>query len=216
MKTLGMTVNFERDKVYISHTKEYFELKRNSNGHLTLPLTMAPMKEETHEILQMDSCDEKEKKNKIKKVHHIFGHPKEKTLKTLYRNSSQDDDQTMKLVKEFSRECSVCLLHKRTPSRPKVGLPLANTFNQCVTLDLSERKKNKTYILYMIDSFSRLTRAKLIYNKEPNTIVKAIIDTWILGNGIGPGIPDRFQFDNGTEFNNSEVIELAEKHGLTL
>ena len=29
-------------------------------------------------------------------------------------------------------------------------------------------------------------------------------------------MPERFQFDNGTEFNNSEVIELAEKHGINI
>ena len=111
------------------------------------------MKDDTHEILQMQDCDEKEKKEKIKKVHHIFGHPKENTLKTLYRNSSEHDDQTMRIMEEVSKECKVCILHKRTPSRPKVGLPLSKTFNQCVTLDLAERKKNKTYILYMIDIF---------------------------------------------------------------
>ena len=81
MKRLGMTVNFERDKVFISQTKEYLDLKKNSNGHLTLPLTLTPMAEDTHEILQMRECNEKDKKEKIKKVHHIFGHPKERTLK---------------------------------------------------------------------------------------------------------------------------------------
>ena len=136
----------------------------------------------------MDDCDDKEKKKKVKKVHHIFGHPREEVLKALYRNSSAHDDQTMKLVEEVSRECGVCIRHRRTPSRPKVALPLAQSFNQCVILDLAER--NKHYILYMTDFFSRLTRAKVIKNKDPITVVKAILDTWVLGNGIGPGIPD--------------------------
>ena len=109
-----------------------------------------------------------------------------------------------------------CIHHKRTPSHPKVGLPNATSFNQCVSLDLKENKRNKTYILYAIDSFSRLTRAKIIKDKEPTTIVKSILDIWVLGHGVGPGIPQRFQFDNGGELNNPHVIELAEKHGLTM
>ena len=51
MKMLGMSVNFERDKVFNSKTKEYYNLKKNGNGHLKLPLTLAPLKSETHEIL---------------------------------------------------------------------------------------------------------------------------------------------------------------------
>ena len=46
--------------------------------------------------------------------------------------------------------------------------------------------------------------------------MKALLDIWILGNGIGPGMPLRFQFDNGREFNNPEVIELCEKFGVKL
>ena len=122
----------------------------------------------------------------------------------------------MKLIEEVSRECPVCIHHKRTPSRPKVGLPLSKTFNQCVALDLKDRKRNKDYILYVVDTFSRLTRAKIIKNKEPTTVVKALLDIWVLGNGIGPGIPERFLFDNGREFNNPHMIDLFEKHGLTL
>ena len=61
-----------------------------------------------------------------------------------------------------------------------------------------------------------MTRAKIIKNKEPATIVKALLDIWILGHGVGPGIPQRFQHDNGREFNNPQMIELFEKHGLTL
>merc|ERR1712098_181028 len=51
---------------------------------------------------------------------------------------------------------------------------------------------------------------------EPKTVIKALINTWILGHGVGPGMPKRFQFDNGGEFNNPEMLELAEKYGLTL
>ena len=43
-----------------------------------------------------------------------------------------------------------------------------------------------------------------------------MLDIWVLGKGIGPGIPERFPYDNGREFNNPHMIDLFEKHGLSL
>ena len=100
----------------------------------------------------------------------------------------------MKTCFPFSQTCHFILF-----SKPKVGLPVSRKYNQCVSLDLRERRQNKCYILYVIDTFSRLTRAQIIKNKEPMTIVKAVMDIWVLGRGTGPGIPDRFIFDNGKE-----------------
>ena len=62
----------------------------------------------------------------------------------------------------------------------------------------------------------QLTRGIIIRNKQPDTIVKALIDVWILGKGIGPGVPDKLYFDNGGEFNNQAVIDLVEKYGISM
>ena len=141
-----------------------------------------------------------------------MGHPREETLLSLYKASSDNDKETLKLIKEVSEECEPCQRFKRTPSRPKVGLPLASDFNECIALDLKgPLKSNKKYILYFVDYFSRLTRGVIIKDKNPDTIVKSIINNWIIGKGIGPGMPGRFIFDNGTEFNNPQMIDLCEK-----
>ena len=93
--------------------------------------------------MAVDDCNDKEKKAKIKRVHHVMGHPREDSLKSLFKDSSINDRKTMKLIEEISRECSVCIHHRRTPSRPKVALPMSRNFNQCVAIDLKERKNNK-------------------------------------------------------------------------
>ena len=86
-----------------------------------------------------------------------------------------------------------------------------------MTLDLKgPLKDNKGYILYIIDSFSRLTRATIIKNKNPASVVKGILDTWVVGKGIGPGMPGKFYCDGGGEFNNPLVIDLAEKYGIDI
>ena len=161
MKKLGLTINFEKDKVYTSRTGETFDLGKNEKGHLTLPVTTTPLSKETHNIMNLDECTVKEKE---KKVHQILCHPREEVLKAFYRDSSENNSETLKLVEEVSRKCAVCLHHKRTPSRPKAGLPLSRTFNQCVAIDLKERRKNNTYIIHAIDTFSRLTRGKILKN----------------------------------------------------
>ena len=56
----------------------------------------------------------------------------------------------------------------------------------------------------------------MINNKNPSTIVKGIIDYWIVGKGTGPGIPGKFLFDNGTEFNNPEMLDLCKKYAIPL
>ena len=149
MKKLGLTINFEKDKAYTSRTNEYFDLEKNDKGHLTLPITTTPLSEESHDIMKIEECTREEKHKKIKKVHQILCHPRENVLKAFYRDSSENDKETLELVEDVSRSCSVCLLHKRTPSRPKVGLPLSRDFNSCVALNLKERRKNKNYILYI-------------------------------------------------------------------
>ena len=70
--------------------------------------------------------------------------------------------------------------------------------------------------MYCVDTFSQLTRAVIIKDKNPSTIIKGILDCWVLGRGIGPGIPQKFLHDNGREFNNPEMVDLAEKFGISL
>ena len=114
---------------------------------------------------------------------------------------------------EFLNKCEVCKKYRRTPSRPKVGLPKARDVNDVVSIDLKILKKagNKDVaILYLHDEFSKLIKGQVINDKNPDTIIKAIEAKWIIGGGIGPGHPTRgFFADNGGEFLNSELIDFA-------
>ena len=47
--------------------------------------------------------------------------------------------------------------------------------------------------------------------------MEAIIDSWVVGNGFGPGHPTRFFYsDNGGEFCNSELINCAAEMDTTI
>lgn len=57
--------------------------------------------------------------------------------------------------------------------RPAVSLPLATKFNEAVAMDL-KYWKNGLYIFYLIDMFSRFTKADWIKSKDPEIIIDKI------------------------------------------
>ena len=214
MDKLGFVIDCKNNTITTKRTRETFKLDKDDK-HLTLEIVPMTLQNE-EEVLFNEEDSPKEKMKKIKKIHHIMGHPKSETLKNFYCDSPENDPITMNMVEEVSNNCKICSYkYKRTPPRPKTCLPLSRNFNQCVSIDL-KGPINKKYILYCVDTFSRLTRGIIIKDKNPNTIVKGLIDCWILGRGIGPGMPGKFIFDGGREFNNPQVIDLAEKFGLPM
>ena len=214
LKKFGFIINFEDETVFTTRTFEMFPLETTVKGHLAIPIKDEESLDE--DIFLLAECDKAEKIKKITKIHQVLAHTPPEILKEFFKNSSDNEKEVLQLVDEIIAKCNVCKRFKRTPSRPKVGLPVSCDFNECVALDLKERKGNKEYILYCICTFSRLTRGVIIKDKNPHTIVKGVLDCWVLGKGIGPGIPGKFLFDNGGEFNNAQVIDLAEKHGIKM
>ena len=48
------------------------------------------------------------------------------------------------------------------------------------------------------------------------SVIKGILDVWVVGKGFGPGMPDKFHFDYKGEFNNDAMLDLGKKYGITL
>ena len=80
-----------------------------------------------------------------------------------------------------------------------------------VTLDLKEF--GSMHVLLIIDSFCRFFQGKVILNKRAETIVRAVIDTWIVCFGI-PTV--RFYTNNGGELVNIEMHKLIVRLGVTI
>ena len=149
-------------------------------------------------------------KEQVDKVHRYFGHRSGRRIWDLLSKAKRMNGQR-KQVLEVIANCKVCSKHRKAPPRPKVGLPSTNDFNEVVGLDLKVLNKNTgEYILWMVDLFTKLIKGKYIRNKKPATIIEAIVDSWIVGSGMGPGHPSRgFWSDNGGEFLNNEMIDFA-------
>ena len=151
---------------------------------------------------------EEDEEAEVQKVHRYFGHRSGRKVWEMFAKSGRLRNKKQATI-DFLDKCDVCRKMKKRPPKPKVGMPVANNFNEVVGLDLKVLENGK-YILWMVDMFSKAIKGKFITNKEPGTIVKAIIDSWIVGDGFGPGHPAlSFYSDNGGEFLNQEMIDFA-------
>ena len=146
----------------------------------------------------------------VNKVHRYFGHRSGRRVWELFAKAEKLKGKRPEVL-EVIDKCKICSQMKKSPPRPKVGLPVSNDFNDVVGLDLKVLDKNKgEYILWIVDLFSKMIKGKFIRDKKPATVIQAIIETWIVGGGSGPGHPRRgFWSDNGGEFLNDEMINFA-------
>ena len=151
-----------------------------------------------------------DEEKEVNKVHRYFGHKSGRRVWELFAKADKLKGKKPEVL-EVIENCKVCSQMRKSPPRPKVGLPVANKFNEVVGMDLKVVDKNKgEYILWIVDLFSKLIKGKFIKNKNPSTVIEGIIETWIIGGGTGPGHPTRgFWTDNGGEFLNNDMVNFA-------
>ena len=192
----------------------------STNGHLCLQIgrSLDNCNMETQRVVKtvlftspFTRIDPADIKKKVLKLHKQFAHPPASKLSELVRNAGTGDPNVHKLIDEVSENCEICHRFKRRPPRPAVGFPLASQFNETVALDLKSIGSN-IIMLHMIDHLTRFSSACIIPNKRKETIVKALFEHWIRIFGC----PVKFLSDNGGEFINKDVIDMAEKCNITL
>ena len=91
------------------------------------------------EVFNLEDDTHQDRVEMVRKIHRVLRHPRIEIILRFFRDSSSNDEETLDVEQKVSNECKICLLHKRAPSNPKVGLPLSCDFNQCMTLDLGDQ-----------------------------------------------------------------------------
>ena len=190
----------------------WVDLEVTSAGHYAL--FILPVEEK---LTKVESCllalpkEDKEKEGVLLKLHRQFGHPREEVMETLLKEVKVWNATVKEIVGKIHSRCKTCKMFSPTPPRPVVSLPAASDFNEVLTLDLKEVKvQSYKYIFHMIDGFTRLTVSVFLRNKKPETIVHHLMLNWV---SVGYGRPKRMWTDNGGEFNNDTVRQLAEALG---
>lgn len=207
-------LDFEKDEITI--LGETLPLNVCTSGHYSVSLLPDETQYSGSKIQNVlftspiKGTNGNEEKKKVLKLHKQFAHPNPEKLKTLIRNSGVHDKVIETLVDEVSQNCDVCKRFMKPAPRPVVGFPLASEFNDTVAMDL--KMINQRLILHMIDHATRYSMASLVPNKKPETIVQAVMSHWIRVFGT----PKKFLTDNGGEFVNSLLTDLADKMNINL
>ena len=101
------------------------------------------------------------------------------------------DDSRLKSLDKIDEKCETCVMFRKTPSRPIVGLPLAQRFNEAVAMDLAIFKPG-VYFLHRIDPFSRFSLSAVVTSKIPEVIIEKIMIVWVSSR---MGCPKKFLAD---------------------
>lgn len=210
--------NYENSTLTIDG--EIIKLNKMESGHYGIDLGR------TEEITNCYMVNEKFQKDinyqreEIKKLHRTMGHAGADKLIDLFKNKGSLTNRVRATINQTYSNCAVCRKYSKKQPRPKVGLPKASEANEVVSLDLKnvssliKKTDDKRYILYLTDEFSKFVKGVVIPNKESETIVKAIQNTWVFGTA---GYPTRgFFADNGKEFVNEDIRALCRKMNLSI
>ena len=180
MRQWGLIINTktETTELMLNGSRKIVDLCTSKSGHWCLSL-QSPLSimNACESYFSVASLSRAEKKNAAIHVHRQFCHPPYRFLeKVLKSMSNVVDEEFLVFLKAHSEECLVCKRYKRSLPKPAVGNfidPEKACFNDVVTADLKHR--NGRLILYMIDTFSRYTRASFVGDKCPQTIVSMMI-----------------------------------------
>ena len=213
MKQLKMKIDFKNDRVNVNGS--VVKLFCTNTGHYCLPLSNFCLDAKSaNVVLYTDGLfgiTKKEKMLKAIKLHRQFSHASKERLLKLIKDSGCKDKEFVSCVKQCCDDCKICQRFRKAPLRPCVGLPVADRFNQVVSMDLKEYEKGK-WFLHMIDTATRYSAGCLTNTKDKNVIVSKVMQTWVRYFGS----PKKFLFDNGGEFSNETMKELGEKLGVEI
>ena len=82
------------------------------------------------------SLGNEEKKKKAIKLHCQLCHAAKDRLVRLLKDSGCEDKGFLKIVVDCCENCEFCLKFKKPFSRPVVGFPVSDEFNEYVSMDL--------------------------------------------------------------------------------
>ena len=217
LKRAGTVLDMENDSAVMFN--QPVKLDFTSSGHYCVSIVdredtitntdqiLAATEEEVLTITDQMSTSEKIKV--LEKLHKQFGHASAEKLQRLLTNSGNKDTECIKLLQKIIKQCEVCQKYCRSKPKPAVGLPLASTYNETVAVDLHELEPGVWY-LHIIDQFTRFSAGSVLTTKRSSEIVKHFIHDWISVHGP----PQKLFSDNGGEFNNEEVRDMAENFNI--
>ena len=201
MKKAKVKLDLEKDAAEILGVK--VPLNLTASGHYCVPIDKAACLPVDVFAVEVRSADPVEQRKILWKLHKQFAHPTESKLKALMMDAGVWTNSMADLLSDICEKCDLCKVHRRTPPRPAVALPMASNFNEKIAMDL--KKWDEKWILHLIDMWSRFSVSVLISRKKSSEVIDNVMKHWI---GVF-GVMETILTDNGGEFNSDEMREVA-------
>ena len=140
-------------------------------------------------------------------------------MESLFKSTSIEKNiGTKQIKKEISEVFYKCIPCRET-DRPKTTRKAhekarSNIFNNSIAIDLTEwyirKKQNNTMLCHIIDEISRISSAKIVPDKNAETIIRALFEVWLSKSGT----PCKILHDLGGEFTNEKWETITEPLGI--
>ena len=204
MKRLKINLNFEHDQITIFGNSHPVGV--TSTGHYVIPLKVKAA--ELTFLSFKEMMKDQVPKACARRLHLNFAHADSSKIIKLMRTAGVNARNVEEELTQLESNCDTCLKVKRAKPRPKVCIPLSDTFNGCVAVDLKMIKtsKHKFWILHITDTFTRYSMGVVVKDKGKEEVIAGLF-RWI---GIF-GRPGRMISDNGGEFDNHALRELSSR-----
>lgn len=191
--------------------KQTVKLELTSSGHYCVKIKDDSNLDENKtpnedEIVTMtENMTTQDKLKVLLNLHKRFGHVSVDRLQKLPTCSGNNDAECNTILKDIVKSCETCIRYSKPKPKPALGLPMASSYNETVAVDLHELEPGVWY-LHAVDDFPGFSAGSIVTSKKPREIVKHFIHCWISVHGP----PRRLFSDNGGEFNNEEMRDMAE------
>ena len=216
MKAANTKLDFVSDSVNM-YGKD-ITLNLTANGHYCIPISAKQSllnktenpNAKTEQLINLTITDlpkmsRDQKESVALKLHKQFGHPIDSNrLKKMLHEAKIFDGELEKYIDYVTNSCDTCNRYRKAQSRPVVSFSLGEDFNDVLALDL--KFIGNHIILHMIDTFTRYSQAAVVKNKTKEVIADSILKHWISIFGC----PKEFFSDQGGEFNNELLRDVAE------
>ncbi|GFU41776.1 transposon Tf2-8 polyprotein [Trichonephila clavipes] len=182
--------------------------------HLSKRPSRSPRSNTTRKQVCIPHCP---KARILESIHSEYGGHL-KFFKTYHRLSENFFWQNMyKDTKNFVRSCTVCLSRKnafKIPPAPHQPVEQSQEPGETCHIDifgpLKTTPKGNSYVLSMIDAFTKYIHIVPLPDIKSSTISKAFFDNYIVHRGC----PHKLVVDNATYFKSSEFVEFCRVMGI--
>ena len=211
LKSAKAKINFVQDTIEVGGN--FQKLISTPSGHYGIPLSGEEIcstelsSQNEHKVFLTKESDPKKL---ALHIHKYFAHASPQKLKQFVGNTNHPKrEEICKALDQI--DCDVCKKYKREAPKPRTCLPMADTFNQTVALDL-KFLEGKEIILHAIDLLTRFSTAIIIENKTKEVIVSEFLRSWISIFGA----PEQTLCDNGREFCNQDFLDMCQNMNINM